>query len=96
MSIKTYLGFTQEKVKKGVFPFVSSHSIPILKKDAYKVEFYPEFTGEQYKDPILVANLPQKVYFQVVSDVDESNPNAKKEGVEFSKAELIEVKKGIN
>ena len=43
-----------------------------------------------------MANHPQKVYFQVVSDVDESNPKAKKEGVEFSKAELIEVKQGSN
>jgi len=41
--MKTFIGYSQEKGTAS--PFVSSHSVPILKKDAFKVEFTTEFAS---------------------------------------------------
>lgn len=54
MPLRVYLGYSKQ-------PFVSQHSIPILKKDAFLVEFFSEFgTEEKF---VLKPDLTQKVYF---------------------------------
>jgi len=47
-------------VGKSRYPVVSMHSIPILKKDAFTVDFYSEFGIGKF---MLKPNLRQKVYF---------------------------------
>jgi hypothetical protein len=86
ISLQTFLGY---KEKGSTAPFVSSFSVPILKKDQYTVEFYPEWSTEE--KPLLAPNVPNKVYFQVHSISDDED--AKKEPEEFIGAELIQVMK---
>jgi len=42
MPLRVYLGYSKT-------PFVSQHSVPILKKDAFMVEFYSEFDTGKFK-----------------------------------------------
>lgn len=42
MPLRVYLGYSKT-------PFVSQHSVPILKKDAFTVDFYSEFGTEGFK-----------------------------------------------
>ena len=58
MPLRVYLGYSRT-------PFVSQHSVPILKKDAFIVDFYSEFDVGNFT---LKTDLMQNVYFQVVSD----------------------------
>lgn len=55
ISLKTYIGLFADA------PFVSSHSVPILKKDAFTVQFFPEFATDG--NFMLAPNVPNKVYF---------------------------------
>lgn len=59
VSVKSYLGYTQEKQSA---PFVSSHSV-VMTGEAFKVEFYPDMSGKY-----LVKDVINKVYFEVLSD----------------------------
>lgn len=84
ISLQTFLGY---KEKGSTAPFVSSFSVPILKRDKYTVEFYPEWSTDD--KPLLTPNVPNKVYFQVHSISDDKD--AKKEPEDFIGAELIQV-----
>ena len=52
-------------VYEGEGMFTSQHSVPVIKKDAIKVDFYSEFGIEDF---VLKSNLRQKVFFQVVTN----------------------------
>jgi len=41
LPLRVYLGYSKT-------PFVSQHSVPILKKDAFMVDFYSEFGTEGF------------------------------------------------
>jgi len=81
VALKTYIGFAQEKGTAA--PFASSHSVPILKKDEFDVQFSPEWSVSG----LLAGGVKNKVYFQVLS-TESSAP------IEFYSAEVIEVKAG--
>ena len=75
--MKTYLGFTQEA---GQAPFVSSHSVKVLTKDSYKVEFYPEWTSKE--NTLLAPGAKNTMYFQVYAEGQ--NKDAKRELIGFA------------
>jgi len=84
IALRSYMGYFADA------PFVSSYSVPILKKDAIAVQFFPEFaTDDNFS---LVADVPNKIYFQVLSD--EKDEDAKKEPIEFFNAKLLQVNGG--
>ena len=56
ISVQAYLGRSQS-----VVPFASSHSVEIIQKDDFFVEFFPEMSDDIVKD------LPNQIYFEVKS-----------------------------
>jgi hypothetical protein len=61
VAMSTYIGYSQEKGQTP--PFVSAHSVPMIKADELDVEFTTEFTINN----LLVEGVDNKVYFQVKS-----------------------------
>jgi hypothetical protein len=74
--MSTYIGYSQEKGQTP--PFVSAHSVPMIKAEDLDVEFTTEFTINN----LLVEGVSNKVYFQVTSKESQA-------AVEFHRAVLV-------
>lgn len=90
LTLQTFYGTSE-------VPIISSHSVSLIDLMAFQVIFNREMhTSDQPE--YLVANIPNKVYFWVLSENKdpESSSKEKEEFVEFARAELVEKQLGAN
>ena len=73
ISVSTYQGYTQEN--GGAFPYVSTHSVPIL-DNTFEVLFYPEFSNAG-----LIPDLSNKLYIEVLTNPTDNS--TKRDFIEF-------------
>ena len=64
VTLHTYLGYSKN-LALHTEPFISSHSVRVLKREDLRVQFYPEWSTKS--DLLLSPSVPNTVYFKLMT-----------------------------